>query len=312
MKTLIKLIGVTGLILLIGCGEKFSDDDFLFGPSEQYDIYIESGWENFKDGNYPDAITAFSNASERDATQPEVYLGLGWSYARNLELTKAESNLQKALSFAFFDTLQQGKITTEALAGIGVVKLAGSAYEDCIMYVDSVLAKDNTFAFSMDSTVNATQLKLAKAESHYYLNEIEKCFVLLHDMGMLVGDVENMVVEGTISHGEYFVDADGSGSWDDGEYLDDRNGNGVWDSDNTTDKGEMLVSGQEGHYLISGTAVELNGVSYEILKTYEGTRWILISGNPVVDAGHIVVVTYFFTEDYSTFLNNLISLITGH
>ena len=60
---------------------------------------------HFQDGMYQEAIDAFSKASERNAVEPAVYLGLGWSYARNLELIKGENNLKKAIAFAIFDTL---------------------------------------------------------------------------------------------------------------------------------------------------------------------------------------------------------------
>jgi len=302
----------TVILILSGCSEKFSDDDFLFNPPKQYDALIETGWAHFQSGMFQEAIDAFIGASERNAIEPEVYLGLGWSYARNLELIKGESNLQKALAFAIFDSLNSTKITAESLAGIALIKLAAVNYTECITYIDQVLEADESFSFSMDSSVNSQSLKISKATSHYYLDEIEQSFLILQDLEIVIDGIQSTIATGTISYGEYYVDSDGKGSWDPGEPLDDRNGNGIWDDNNTTSRGEVLVSINENHSLISSIAVRSDGINYTILKTYEGTNQLLIAGNPIVDEGHTVEVDYIFTEDYSEFLNKLLAAITSH
>ena len=76
--------------------------------------------------------------------------------------------------------------------------------------------------------------------------------------------------------------------------------------------GEVLVSINENHSLISGTAVRSDGINYTVLKTYEGTNQLLIAANPIVDEGHTVEVDYIFTEDYSEFLNKLLASITNY
>ena len=298
------------VLILFGCSEKFSDDDFLFDPPEQYDALIETGWAHFQDGMYQEAIDAFSKASERNAVEPAVYLGLGWSYARNLELIKGESNLQKALGFAGFDTLNSDLITAESWAGIGFVKLAAGSYAECITYFDQVLEADPLFAFSMDLSVNVQSLKISKAKSHYYLGNYEQSYLILQDLGIELGCncVQPFTGTGTIVHGEYYQDINVNDTWDSGEPLDDRNENGIWDDDNTTSLGEVLVSVNEDPILVSGTAVR----NYTILKTYEGTNWLLISGNPIVEEGHTVEVDFIFTEDYSEFLNKLLGSITNY
>ena len=301
------------VLILFGCSEKFSDDDFLFDPPEQYDALIETGWAHFQDGMYQEAIDAFSKASERNAVEPAVYLGLGWSYARNLELIKGESNLQKALGFAGFDTLSSDLITAESWAGIGFVKLAAGNYAECITYFDQVLEADESFVFSMDLSVNAQSLKISKAKSHYYLGEYEQSYLILQDLGMVdCNCVQQFTGTGTIVYGEYYQDINVSDSWDSGEPLDDRNGNEIWDDNNTASLGETLVSVSEDPILVSGIAVRSDGTNYTILKTYVGTNWVLISGNPIAEEGHTVEVDYIFTEDYSEFLNKLLGSITNY
>ena len=300
------------LLFVLGCSEKLSDDDFLFNPPENYDALVETGWAHFQNGMYQEAIDAFIMASERNAIEPEVYLGLGWSYARNLELIKGENNLNKAIAFAIFDSLKSDIITAESLAGVGLIKLAAGLYSECIVYINQVLEADESFVFSMDLSVNAQSLKISKAKSNYYLGEIEQSYLILQELGIEMDYVQAISETGTVSHGEYYQDIDASDSWDSGEPLDDRNGNGIWDDYNTISLGEVLVSVNEDHSLVSGTAVRSNGINYTILKTYEGTNWLLIAGNPVVDEDHTVEVDYIFTEDYSEFLNKFLGSITNY
>ena len=316
IKILTLFSSFTVVLILFGCSEKFSGDDFLFDPPEQYDALIETGWGHFQNGMYQEAIGSFIGASERNAIKPEVYLGLGWSYARNLELTKGESNLQKAIAFAIFDSpLNLARITAESLAGIGLIKLAAGNYAECITYIDQVLEADESFAFSKDSSVDFLSLKISKAKSHYYLGEIEQSYLVLQDLEIELDCddcVQTVTGTGTVSYGEYYEDSDGSGSWDSGEPLDDRNDNGIWDNTNTFAFGEVLISVDENHQLISSSSVYSDGVDYTIIKTYEGTSWLLVTGNPISDAGHIVGVEYTYTEDYSGFLNKLLEAITSY
>ena len=281
---------------------------------EQYDALIETGWAYFQNGMYLEAIDSFIGASERNAIEPEVYLGLGWSYARNLELIKGENNLQKAIAFAIFDSLDLTNITAESLAGIGLIKLAAGNYAECITYINQVLEADGSFSFSKDLSVNYQSLKISKAKSHYYLGEIEQSYLVLQDLGIELDCdcVQTVTGTGTVSHGEYYQDSDGSGSWDSGEPLDDRNGNGIWDNTNTFSFGEVLISVNENHQLVTSSLVYSDGVDYTIIKTYEGTNWFLVTGNPISDAGHIVGVEYTYTDDYSGFLNKLLEAITSY
>jgi len=288
MRQILKLFSsFTMVLILFGCSEKLSDDAFLFNPPEQYDALIETGWAHFQNGMYQEAIDAFIGASERNAIEPEVYLGLGWSYARNLELIKGENNLQKAVAFAIFDSPNSTRITAESLAGIGLIKLASGNYAECITYIDQVLELEagESFAFSMDLSVNSQSLKISKAKSHYYLAEIEQSYLVLQDLGIDIDCdcVQTVTGTGTVSHGE-----------------------------NTTSLGQVFVSVNENHSLVSGTAVRSDGINYTVLKTYEGTNQLLIAGNPIVDEDHTVEVDYIFTEDYSEFLNKLLAAITSH
>jgi hypothetical protein len=219
-------------------------------------------------------------ASERDATQPEVYLGLGWSYARNIELIKSISNFQKALSFAFFDPDNETQILTESFAGLSFVSLASGSYADCISYADQTLSLAAEFSFSKDASVNAKSLKLSQAESYYFLEDIQACFNIVNDLGANINNATD-----TTSYGIVFHTA------------------------NTFLTGEMEVNTDGAHQLISVTSAQKEGINYEIISVEEGTNEFMMSGNPIVASSDSVSVSYYFTIDYADFLNKLLSAI---
>lgn len=280
MKKLTLLFSGSLLLLSFGCEEQYSNDSFLFEPPVTYDQLIEEGWGYFTAGDYEASIESFILASERDATQPEVYLGLGWSYARNIELIKSISNFQKALSFAFFDPDNETQILAESLAGLALVSLASGNYNECIDYIDQVLLLDPAFTFSKDSGVNAVSLKISQAESYFYLGEIQPCFNILHELGASIDNVSDTTAIGVVSH-----------------------------TNNTLLTGEMRVNVIENHQLISVISAQSEDINYEIISINEGTNEFMMSGNPIVASSDSVSVSYYFTTDYADFLNKLLSAI---
>ena len=273
---------ITGFLLLqsFGCEEKYSDDSFLFEQPVTYDQLIEEGWIYFQAGDYDTSIESFIIASERDATQPEVYLGLGWGYARNIELTKSVSNFQKAISFAFFDSVNETRIMAESLAGLSLVSLARSNYADCIDYANQALSLAAEFSFSKDASVNSQSLKLSQAESYYFLEDIQACFNILNKLGANIDNVTDTTSAGIVSH-----------------------------TNTTLLTGEMIVNVTDGHQLISVVDAYNNTISYNIISVSEGTNEFMMSGNPIVASSDSVSVSYYFTIDYADFLNKLLSVI---
>lgn len=277
-----KLIFITGILLLIsfGCEKKYSSDSFLFEPPVTYDQLIEEGWNYFQAGDYDTSIESFIMASERDATQPEVYLGLGWGYARNIELTKSVSNFQKANSFAFFDPVNETRILAESFAGLSLVSLASGNYANCIDYADQTLSLAAEFSFSKDAAVNAFSLKLSQAESYYYLENIQACFNIINELGANINNVTDTTSYGIVFH-----------------------------TTNTLLTGEMEVNLDNVHQLISVTSAQRESINYEIISIEEGTNKFMMSGNPIVASGDSISVSYYFTIDYADFLNKLLSKI---
>ena len=124
------------VFLITGCEEYLSDDSFLSTEADSYSGFMTNGWAAFSGGEYDDALTAFQSAAERDATQPEVYLGLGWSQLRLMNAVNAGSNFQKVISFAFLDETNSVQLLNHAHAGLtgeAVERMVGTAARGVVM-----------------------------------------------------------------------------------------------------------------------------------------------------------------------------------
>ena len=64
------------LILIVGCSENFSKDNFLKNKPRTYEWLMENAWLAFSDSEFDLAINYFRTAADRDATKSEPYLGL--------------------------------------------------------------------------------------------------------------------------------------------------------------------------------------------------------------------------------------------
>jgi hypothetical protein len=106
---------------------------------------------------------------------------------------------------------------------------------------------------------------------------------------------------GSYDSGEPFSDSNSNGVWDDAEPFEDANGNGVWDSDNTEFK--LL-------YISSIESCE-NGLSYMIKNVNEGLNSFSFQGNPVLSDGQVLNVTYTYTTNYGSFINELLGILAS-
>lgn len=92
-RTVSLLLALVLLLTLCGCGKK--DDDAAGAGSwqEQYDL----GVRYLSDGNYEEAIIAFTAAIEIDSKRPEAYLGLADAYTGTGDLDAARKALEDGL-----------------------------------------------------------------------------------------------------------------------------------------------------------------------------------------------------------------------
>ena len=271
------------LFIFISCEDYLSDDSFLSADVESYSGFMTSGWNAFSTGDYDDALLAFHSAAERDATQPEVYLGLGWSQLRLMDAVNAGSNFQKVISFAFLDETNAAQLTNDAFAGLTLVELVNSDYESVISFGRKVISSDSNYEFNQDNTINKASVLNTMAEAHYYLNEISDAFEISVSLGENFSTVTNTNDTAKVSL-----------------HYDNSAIDGMVNA--------TVLNG--GHLLISVENATTSGLNCAIAETYEGTNGFDIILNPVPAIGDTVIVGYAYTTDYADFLVELILNIT--
>ncbi len=109
MKKII-LISVLLLLLLFGC-ERFKEKyDTPLGPypADEAGIiqrFISLGWEAYNDSDYELAYARFDSALRMDASNPSIYVGLGYSNMQIGSTDEARFEMAKS-SFGFVPTLE--------------------------------------------------------------------------------------------------------------------------------------------------------------------------------------------------------------
>lgn len=236
------------LILVFGCSEKFSDDNFLSQKPHTYNWLMENAWQAFSDSDFDLAVLYFQTAADRDATKSEPYLGLGWSYARSasLNMIAAESNFNAAIIFSEFDPM--GAIfENEARAGLAVIYWASGnsdVFEDAIEQVDIVVGNDPNFVFRYDSNISSESISAIKYQLQYNLGDITALYTQLVENGIIftttsstsgsaaVSHTETTVLDGmqTGTLQELYMDDNGDCMYNPAEVFDDTGIDGCLDS----------------------------------------------------------------------------------
>lgn len=283
MKTKISIIAITTL-LIAGCTEKISNDSFLSQPSEYYNALVQEGWTSFEAGRYSQAVDAFSSAAEREATLPEVYLGLGWSSFRNNAQENGRSYFGSAIAYAFLDTVKGPMVVIEATAGLAGIALAIGEYENAISYVDEVLTNEPAFTFSHDNSVNYRALKKIKAISAYYLGDFATAYQQVLDLNLSFSGVTPVLPNGV---NNAIASATGTTPFD----------------------GIATIKVPVAHKLVLVSSVNSQNASYEIKSVSTGSNVFSVFGNPALATGDSVSVDYYYTTDFGKFLSDLVAII---
>ena len=194
------LLAIVLVALMMSCSTEFSDDDFLVGPPESFDDLMSQGWSAFETENYGIAVETFAAAAERKATLPEVYLGLGWSNIRDLNLENGRIYLGSAISFAFLDVENGAQIILDAQSGLAGIALAEGDYDSAIDYVDQVLSSQPAYVFSHDTRVDLDALKRIRMTAAYFQGDYADAFQEIVDLGIAMDNVSHeMPVSGSMT-----------------------------------------------------------------------------------------------------------------
>lgn len=174
-----------GIFFIDGCRKNFS------ATAEHKASY---GWEMYELKDYLKSREWFFNSVETDKKWKDGYNGLGWSYAKLLEMDSLDTENIGSIR-TFHRGLLQPKdpwnstdVHLEILAGLTFAYHAKGNDKEAVKFgnalIDSTLiglnpSRWHSWAFSHDSTLNYLDLRITMASSYFALAEFDSTQVHL-------------------------------------------------------------------------------------------------------------------------------------
>ena len=208
-KPFIYFIITVSLLLTDGCRKNYvvtSEDESSYG------------WEIFEQKDYLKSKEWFYNSITTDKKWKDGYNGLGWSYARLLEMDSLDTEnigairtFHRGLTYPYpnneilyyddakdeEDQLKEANVHLEILAGLTFAYHAKGNNKEAVVFgsalVDSTLTNPNPptwhpWAFSHDSTLNWLDLRVTLAASYFALAKFDSTHkhlkVVLDSLGL--------------------------------------------------------------------------------------------------------------------------------
>ena len=174
-----------GILFIDGCRKNFS------ATAEHKASY---GWEMYELKDYLKSREWFFNSVKTDKKWKDGYNGLGWSYAKLLEMDSLDTENIGSIR-TFHRGLLQPKdpwnstdVHLEILAGLTFAYHAKGNDKEAVKFgnalIDSTLiglnpSRWHSWAFSHDSTLNYLDLRITMASSYFALAEFDSTQVHL-------------------------------------------------------------------------------------------------------------------------------------
>ena len=184
-KTTLLFFVSLGILFIDGCRKNFS------ATAEHKASY---GWEMYELKDYLKSREWFFNSVETDKKWKDGYNGLGWSYAKLLEMDSLDTENIGSIR-TFHRGLLQPKDPwnstdehLEILAGLTFAYHAKGNDKEAVKFgnalIDSTLiglnpSRWHSWAFSHDSTLNYLDLRITMASSYFALAEFDSTQVHL-------------------------------------------------------------------------------------------------------------------------------------
>tara|TARA_B100000003_G_scaffold94472_1_gene84755 strand:- start:272 stop:961 length:690 start_codon:yes stop_codon:yes gene_type:complete len=184
-KTTLLFFVSLGFLFIDGCRKNFS------ATAEHKASY---GWEMYELKDYLKSREWFFNSVETDKKWKDGYNGLGWSYAKLLEMDSLDTENIGSIR-TFHRGLLQPKdpwnstdVHLEILAGLTFAYHAKGNDKEAVKFgnalIDSTLiglnpSRWHSWAFSHDSTLNYLDLRITMASSYFALAEFDSTQVHL-------------------------------------------------------------------------------------------------------------------------------------
>ena len=294
---------ILGLVVFIGCDN--SSDDIPTGSVVDVPFLIETGWTNFQNGEYSEAVDNFREATSRDALSAEAYLGLGWSQLRDGSYAAAISSIYNVESLIDLGMVQAGNIdrfkaeSYACMAGTyqGLYPNDIPQYAPLVVqYVNMTLDIDPDFQFTYDNNVNRRTLIVSKADAYYVQGDFINALNTITELDSSLW--KNAVII---------------------ENIQDRREQAVTLYDSTTSMGyaRLTLSGANLVDIEKITADTLtNGsgelVEYDVAGYVQGGEDITFYGVPYPELGQYFRIDYYNAPVFDDYKAELRSLIDSY
>ncbi len=169
------IIAVLTAFIAIGCGGDGS------GPQKSAEEHTEEGWEAFTLSDYSDALADFEEAITKDAEYAEAYLGAGWANFQLKNMTEARDHFQTGRG----NVADTSALLGDFHAALSFTYLELNQDSQCIACADSCIETHSQYSFGHRTTVNVTDLIVAKAKSYFLMggdSNLTKSAELVHEV----------------------------------------------------------------------------------------------------------------------------------
>lgn len=280
------LVTVGIVILATGCYRK--GENIPVNPPTA-STYLTDGWTAFESADYEAAEAAFTASKDRDALNPEAFLGLGWTNSRQLKYDQALANFKIMQSIT-----DDPNMLADSHAGLAMLFAAMKRDEEAAKNAEEALRLNNSYQFNHDNYINAEAL--AKVLARSYINTGDYLSALnVVETYISQGFSDQLVSEGVLIKAEGMVAAP------------------ILSPTSLVDGTAILRLTKE----LDGkpVAIELvkvldvknmaGTVSYQIVSVQIGGSDITVKGNPVPTSGDMFKVDLLYASNFGRYLAKL-------
>ena len=176
MNKILRVIGILLIVFVMSCEE--SDPLSFYGGAELLDI-VESGWVEFRAGNYIESLDKFQQAKELadeqldtdtlliHSTYGNIHAGIGWCNLRLLNAETAKDNFLLSQGYELFSFgTSVGLMATYYELGNGI-EYEQSHIDSAIEIGHWIFASGMPEEFENDNSINDEDVRLLLAKSYF-------------------------------------------------------------------------------------------------------------------------------------------------
>lgn len=286
LKQITMLFAGLGLLLIVTACSNEKKPKYLSEPAPNVSNLLDSGWQKYSNGDFSGAYDDFSQASQRDASVPKVYLGMGFASFQMGNLDRAESNFSKTISFAIFDSANADMLINSANAGLSMTYLAKKEYTNSIDAATLVINNDPQFKFQFDNAITVDDIYLTRALSSFHVLDFEQAY---YDVIAVNPDADFSSVVGDSTTSNATISSN---------------------TRNLTSGTAQFTLSKQHIVTVKSVQMVINtNRTYKVVNFEQGGATATIFGNPLPTASQALEVSYVNAPDYGKFLDTLMNEI---